>query len=326
MATGLGHDRKSMKNSDDFVLTSVAHAATLRGMVRESSSHASSPFSGPSEPATFYRGPAQEEALARLEWLLTERQRCGLVVAGSGMGKSHLAVAAARRLGGLGAEVTVLSLAGLPAGEWLDLLLDRLPLDPASRQEAINPWLKLENHLRENAILGRPVVFIFDDVDRAPADARAGIGRLVASTEPRFATTMIVATARPEGIGDVPEAIRQRATVRIELSPWGVEDVAAYVADNLCIAGRNTGLFTEAASATICRFANGVPEIIRRLAHLSLAAADSGGFDRIDAATVEEVWRELSPWQTGREEPAGEPVEPSVAAPTPVRVVRRLWG
>jgi len=99
-------------------------------------------------------------------------------------------VAAARRLGGLGAEVTLLSLAGLPDGEWIDLLLDRLPLDAASRGESIKPWLKLENHLRENAILGRPVVLLFDDIDRAPADARAGIGRIAASAEPRFSTTV----------------------------------------------------------------------------------------------------------------------------------------
>jgi hypothetical protein len=106
---------------------------------------AAAAFDGGLDPAAFHTAPSHEEALARIEWLLDKRQRCGLVVADPGMGKSHLAAAAARRLGGLGAETAVLSLRGLPEGEWLDLLLARLPLDPASRGEVIRPWLKLEN-------------------------------------------------------------------------------------------------------------------------------------------------------------------------------------
>jgi len=300
----------------------IRRVARLHGMVRDRPIETPPPFTGPAEPATLYRGPAQEEALARLEWLVAERQRCGLVVAADGMGKSHLVVAAARQLAGLAAEVAILSLAGLPEGEWLDLLLDRLPLDVASRAEPIRPWLKLENRLRENSLLGRPTVLIFDDLDRGPADALAGVARLVAAAEPRFATTLVVATATPAGLARVPEAIRQRAAVRIELFPWSEADVAAYLAEGLTRAGRPANLFT--AAATIQRFATGVPAIVRRLAHLALAAADSGGLGQVDAATVEAVWRELSPCETA-DHPRAERTA-SDREPPQVRVVRRLWG
>lgn len=293
-------------------------------MVRDRPIETPPPFTGPAEPAALYRGPAQEEALARLEWLVAEGQRCGLVVAADGMGKSHLVVAAARRLAGLAAEVAILSLTGLPEGEWLDLLLDRLPLDAATRGEPIRPWLKLENRLRENSLLGRPTVLIFDDLDRGPADALAGVARLAAAAEPRFATTLVVATATPAGLARVPEAIRQRAAVRIELFPWSEADVAAYLAEGLTRAGRPADLFTATAAATIQRFATGVPAIVRRLAHLALAAADSGGLERVDAATVEAVWRELSPSETA-DHPLAERAA-SEREPPQVRVVRRLWG
>lgn len=242
------------------------------------------------------------------------------------MGKSHLAIAAARRLGGLGAEVAVLSLAGLPEEEWLELLLDRLPLDAASRDESIKPWLKLENHLRENAILGRPVVLLFEDIDQAPSDAQAGIGRIAASAEPRFATTVIVATARPEGISSVPEAVRQRAAVRIELAPWSEDDVVEYLADTVTRAGLDRKVFSSSAAATIQRFATGVPAIIRRLAHLSLAAVDAAGLARVDAATVESVWRELSPQNVETSSLQAVPPSPENQQPPQVRVVRRLWS
>jgi type II secretory pathway predicted ATPase ExeA len=294
-------------------------------MVRDRDASAPAPFSGVIHPTTFHATPAHDEALARLEWLVGQRQRCGLVVAAAGMGKSHLAVAASRRLGGLGAEVAVLTLAGLPDGEWLDLLLDRLPLDAASRAEAVRPWLKLENRLRENTLLGRPTVLVCDDIDRGPADAREGLARLVAAAEPRFGTTVIVATTTVVGLAQVPDAIRQRAAVRIDLPPWSDADVADYLATTLARAGRPAGLFSTAAAVTINRFAAGAPEVIRRLAHLSLAAADAEGLATVEAATIEEVWRELSPPEPLHAATRDDDAEATTVEPR-FKAVRRLWG
>lgn len=264
-------------------------------MVRDRLSAAASAFDGRLEPATFHRSPSREEALARLEWLMAERQRCGLVVAEPGLGKSHLAAAAARRLGGLGAETAVLSLRGLPDGEWLDLLLARLPLDPASRAEMTRPWLALENRLRENTLLERPTVLIVDDLDLAPADAVAGVARLVAAGEPRFATTCIVATITPTRLGSIPDGIRQRSAVRIDLPAWTADDVAAFVAFALERAGADADCFSDAAIDTLTRFAGGVPRVVTRLARLAAVAAAGEGLDVVDAGTVERAWRELMP-------------------------------
>jgi type II secretory pathway predicted ATPase ExeA len=289
-------------------------------MVRDRLDTAASAFDGRLEPATFHRSPSSEEALARLEWLLAERQRCGLVVAEPGLGKSHLAAAAARRLGGLGAETAVLSLRGLPAGEWLDLLLARLPLDPASRAEATRPWLALENRLRENALLERPTVLILDDLDLAPADAIDGVARLVAAGEPRFATTCVVATTTPAGLAAIPDGVRQRSAVRIDLPPWSEADVAAFVAFALDRAGADADCFSEPAVETLARFAAGVPRVATRLARLAAVAAAGEGLDRVDAGTVERAWRELMP---DHESPRPATAPPSAA---PIRPVRKLFG
>ncbi|MCE9631974.1 MAG: hypothetical protein K8S94_14825 [Planctomycetia bacterium] len=294
-------------------------------MVRERLHLAAAAFDAAIDPAGFHMGPAQEEALARLEWLLTERQRCGLVVAAAGLGKSHLAAVAARRLGGLGAEVAVLSLHGLPVGEWLDLLLARLPLDPASRAEAIRPWLALENRLRENTLMERPTVLIFDDVDHAPDDALDGIARLVAAGEPRFASTVIVALATPTGLPRVPDAVRLRAAVRIDLPLWSEDDVAAYMATALHRGSADADAFSDTAVTTLARFSGGVPRMACRLARLSAIAAAGESLDRVDAATVERVWRELLPAETDTAAEADDSPRRPAARPQ-VKAVRRLWG
>ncbi len=281
-------------------------------------------FDGTPEPVTFHAGLPQEEALARLEWLCGNRERCGIVVGDPGVGKSHLAAVAARRLAGLGAEVAVLSVGGLPEGEWLELLLDRLPLDQRSRAEAIRPWQKLENRLRQNALLERTTALVFDDADRAPADALAGIARLVAAVEPRFGSVLVIVTAQPAGLRHLPDEIRQRAAVRIELTPWEEPDVAAFIAAALRRAGADPGLFSAQAVETMARFTAGVPRHVVRLARLALAAAAGDGLGIVDAATIERAWRELMP----AEQPvAGTDAEPGAAdRPPTVRVVRRLWG
>jgi MSHA biogenesis protein MshM len=290
-------------------------------MVRDRLTFTDPPFTGSLEPESFYCGAAQEEALARLEWVVEERQRSCLMVGDAGTGKSHFAAVAARRLGGLGAEVAVLSLRGLPAGDWLDLLLERLPLDPLSRAEPLRAWQKLENRLRENRLMERPTALIFDDVDLGPADAVEGIERLVAAVEPRFARTLVVATASATGLAAVPAAVRHRAAVRIELTPWSEADVAAFLGHELRRVGGGDDSFSPEAVATLARFAGGVPRTVVTLARLALVAAAGDGADRVDAATVERVWRELAP--TSHDESAAASAAP--AAPR-FQVVRRLWG
>ncbi len=292
-------------------------------------------FNAMLEPATFYMGAAQEESLARLEWLLEQRQRLGLVVAAGGLGKSHLAAMAVRRLGGLGAEAVLLPLRGIAAGTWLEMLLDRMPLDPASRAEPRHAWQKLDDRLRENTLMERTTAVVFDDIDHAPADAVEGILRLITSPEPRHSRVLVVATVRPEGLARLPDDLLHRSVVRIELEPWSSEEVA----DFLDLSVRRDGVaaaFSPDAAETIARLSDGVPRVVCQLAGLAVAAATGDGSRRIDAATVERSWRELSSAGGSRPPTDANTAEPKLAAepkraatdrsPQQVRAVRRLWG
>ena len=262
-------------------------------MVRDAWNFTAVPFEGTLTPAAFCCGQPQEEVLARLEWLFRERQRFGLITGASGVGKSHLATMAVRRLGGLGAEAVLLSLSGVPEGAWLDLVLARLPLDRASCDEPLSAWQKLENRLRENRLMERPTVLVVDDLDQAPPDALAGLTRLIGSPEPRFAWTLVVGTATPPA--DLPAGLRDRASLRIELDPWSEADVAHFLATSLVRVGGNPTIFSPAAMATISRFTGGQPRLVCRLAHLALAAAAGEGQACVGAATVERVWLTLTP-------------------------------
>lgn len=286
-------------------------------------------FDASLEPATFFMGSPQEEALARLEWLIDKRLRLGLVVAESGCGKSHLAAMAARRLGGVGAEAVVLPLRGLAEGDWLPLLIDRLPLDPASRRESTRHWQKLDDHLGENALMERPTVLVFDDIEHAPADAIDGIVRLISSPDPRHARLLVVATIRPAGLAKLPDDLVGRSVVRIELPPWGSADTVAFLQAEIRRVDGREGVFSEDAAMTLARLSGGVPRTVCQIAGLSIAAAAGDGLDAVDAGTVERAWRELSAAggaPVGSAPPDRAAAEPATEARPQVRAVRRLFG
>ena len=120
-------------------------------------------------------------------------------------------------------------------------------------------------------------------------------------------------------------AVRQRAAVRIDLPGWNADEVATYLGRELARAGLPTDLFTTAAVPTIQRFAHGVPRDVRRLAHLALTVALGEELTAIDAATIEQVWRELAPAGVLNPPAAGpEPADQRAAAQ--VQPVRRQWG
>jgi len=296
-------------------------------MVRDAWNFSGTPFEGTLSPATFCCGQPQEEVLARLEWLLAERQRFALVTGDEGMGKSHLATMAVRRLGGLGAEAVLLSLRGVPAGEWLELCLQRLPLDRASRDEPVSSWQKLENRLRENRLMERPTVLVIDDLDQAPADALAGLARLVGSPEPRFSWTLVVGTAACPA--DLPAGLRAQAALPIPLEPWHEADVARFLAESLTRVGGDPAVFSGAAVATLARFTGGQPRLVCQVAHFALAAAAGDGLAEVDAATIERAWLVLKPAgevsdAVNTRLDAGQPQPPAPSRPR-VRAVRRLF-
>ena len=264
-------------------------------MVRDNWNFTANPFEATRTPASFYCGKPQEEALARLEWICQERQRFAIVVGVEGAGKSHLSTMALRRASGLGAETVLLSLRGIPKGEWLPLLLERFPLDYASRRESITDWQKLENRLRENRLMERSTVIFVDDIDHAPADAIAGIERLVNSAEPRFSWTTVVGTATESSIENISHALRNQAAMRVHLDPWDTDDVCTFLSTAIARVGGDPAIIPSATADTVARFAGGLPRLVSRLAHLSLAAAAGDGLANVDSSTVERVWRELYP-------------------------------
>jgi general secretion pathway protein A len=88
-------------------------------------------------------------------------------------------------------------------------------------------------------------------------------------------------------------AFAQRVGVAYHLEPLDRAQVAAYVAHRLAVAGRTTALFTEEAIDVIHQVSGGVPRRINVVAQAALLVGFGLEAPQIDAAVVDDVWRDL---------------------------------
>ena len=140
-----------------------------------------SPFRGLLDPKFFYQSPTHEEALARLQFLVHQQRRLGLLVGPPGSGKSLLLEVFAAQLRRNARPVAKLSLLGVEPAELLWLLAADwgLSLEPTQSLAAL--WRAVTDRLIEYRYQQLEAVVLLDDADqadRAGVAARDAVGPL----------------------------------------------------------------------------------------------------------------------------------------------------
>ena len=125
------------------------------------------PFRGGIDPKFFYESPTHEEALARLQFLVEERQRLGLLMGETGTGKSMLLEVVARQLRRGGSQVANHQLLGADLREFLWLIAAELGLNPGGRDDVFRLWRCILDRLAENRYQQLDTVLLFDDAHEA---------------------------------------------------------------------------------------------------------------------------------------------------------------
>ena len=84
-------------------------------------------------------------------------------------------------------------------------------------------------------------------------------------------------------------ALTQRIGVRFDLLPLAVEDVRAYLAHRVEVAGGARTLFTEEAVARLHAASGGIPRVLNQLATQALLEGMARGASRVDGKVAEAV-------------------------------------
>lgn len=267
---------------------------------------ATSPFRCRPEANGFYESPMYEEALARLEFLVEEQRRLGLLLGPAGSGKSLVLSVFASRMGIMGRAAPHLSLAGVAPEEFPELLAGGLGLILPCRYSVAAMWRRIEDRLAEFRYQQTAVVVLLDDADAARADVLAQVTRLAKIDSRPDSRLTIVLAAQPAGLANLPEGLLEMADLRIDLGAWEPADTAQFIQTALAKAGRSAPAFCESAIARLHELSGGIPRKVSQLADLALVAGAGRRLSAIDAETVESACLELGAVEVFARAPASQ--------------------
>jgi type II secretory pathway predicted ATPase ExeA len=252
-----------------------------------------SPFRGHLDPRAFHRGAAQDEALARLHFLVEERRTLGLVLGDRGAGKSLLLQAFATELGSTQFEWARLGLLGIGRREFLWQLAGELGIE--SRRTAGEAVLHraIDDHLIANRFQQLSTVLLLDDVDEASPDVLGEIVRLALFNQTHDVGLTLVVAAHPERLSRLGDRLLELAELRVDLLGFDQDDTAALIRKLLAEAGRSSPIFSEAAVQRIQELSGGIPRRIKQLADLALVGGAGANLAQIEPVMIDLVYQEL---------------------------------
>lgn len=251
------------------------------------------PFGSQSEVPYFYRTPAVEEALARLEFLLEQHRRLGVVVSAAGGGKSVLLQALALQHRKRGQQVVSLNLTGLTGHDFVWQLAAGLNANPDEDATPFALWRQVQESLTAIRHEGRLTIALFDDADRADAEVLRAVERLVQWDPTHESQFTVILSSRPESLMLLGETLLDQVELRVELEPWNAEETAAFLATALRQAGSVRDAFHPEASRRLFELSGGVPRQVAQIADLALLAGAGHQLPHVDRATIDAVHQEL---------------------------------
>jgi len=254
------------------------------------------PFGKALAPQMLHRHDAHAEAVARIDWCISERA-IGVLTGEVGAGKT---VAVRAALANLDTSRHTVIYLGNPAVGGRGLyagIVSALGAVPRFHKAALIPQtmdlLAAEEHER-----GRTVVLVLDEGHLLSADQLEEL-RLLSNSEldshSPFACLLVgQPTLRRRIKLGTFAALDQRIALRYAMNGMTNDETASYVGHHLKLAGRSDTLFSDDAIALIHQVARGLPRAVNNLAIQSLVAAYAANKTIVDESSARAAVTEVT--------------------------------
>ena len=253
------------------------------------------PFSKTPDPRFLYFSRAHEEALARLQYAVEEKEMI-LLTGEIGCGKTTLTRALMDSLNENYRIVLILN-PRLTATQFLRTIARRLEVNVPyyykdDLLEAI--YQKLYMDYEE----GVTAVIIIDEAQLIPRKETFEEIRLLTNFQLDDTNLIsLVLVGQPDILRRLKHKtyapLRQRIGLFYHLGPLSEEDVLEYIRHRLKVSGRDDPLFTDEALSLIYRHSGGIPRLINSIATSALLDAFSKDLPIIDDRSIKDAVREL---------------------------------
>ena len=256
----------------------------------------SQPFSLTPDPAFLYLGPAHREALAAVEYGLTDRRGFVTLVGEVGTGKTTLLYSLLRRLGPE-FQVAYVTYTHQSVRRLLNSVLKDLGI-PAPGTSKAALILALNRHLRRRGEEGGTTAIVVDEAQNLSDQAFEEL-RLLSNLETCTQKLIqIVLVGQPELQDRLrrPQLrqIQDRVSVRSVVNPLPDKEMRRYIEHRLqLVGGTADALFMPWALRLIIRRAAGIPRRANILCHNALLFAYGRNLPRVTARIAREAMADM---------------------------------
>jgi type II secretory pathway predicted ATPase ExeA len=254
----------------------------------------SRPFNKTPDPKFLFYSRSHEEALARLQHGVEEKEII-LLTGEIGSGKTTLSRAL---MDSLGDEYRVISIINprLTPSQFLRSIAKRFQIDSIQGKDNLLEFIY--EKVYEDYTKGVTPVVIIDEAQLIPGKDTFEEIRLLSNFQLDEENLLsLILIGQPDLMEKLERKaylpLRQRIGLRYHLNPLNDEEVRQYILHRLSIAGGAEPLFSDDAVAAICKFSRGIPRNINNIASNSLLEGFGMDVRRISREIVYDVAREL---------------------------------
>lgn len=253
------------------------------------------PFSKTPDPRFLYMSTGHREALARLQYVLEERE-IALLTGEIGCGKTTISRALMDTMGPA-YHFSFIFNPRLTALEFLRMIASNLKVENPSMAKdfLLGEITEALYDLHEK---GRCLVVVVDEAQLIPGREIFDEIRLLTNFQLDDVNLLsIIIMGQPELrkliSAQVYEPFRQRVAMTYHLLPLTLDETQEYLDFRMTVAGGSAGLFAPDAVQRIHELTAGVPRKINTLATNALLTGFGKDMTWIDASVIEEIKNEL---------------------------------
>jgi type II secretory pathway predicted ATPase ExeA len=252
------------------------------------------PFSKTPDPGFLFYSKSHEEALARLQ-LAVEEKEIILLTGEIGSGKTTLSRALMDSLGDNYRIISILN-PRLTAPQFIRIIARRFGIDHNQPKDDLLE--AIHTRVFEDYTKGITPVIIIDEAQLIPDRSTFEEIRLLTNfqlDEENLLCLIMIGQPdlkkRLERKAYLP--LRQRIGLFYHLNPLSDDEIREYIRHRLRVAGRDKPLFSDDAIEAICKFSRGIPRNINNIASNSMFEAFGAGRELIDGEVVRDIANEL---------------------------------
>jgi general secretion pathway protein A len=256
------------------------------------------PFELTPNPTFLFLSPKHSEALSNLEYGLSAAKPVTVLIGEAGTGKTTLLRAALQSERCRNVRCVYLNNPALTRDEFVETLARRFDLSAEAAKSKAVLLAELERVLRDRRAAGETTALVVDEAQSLSIELLEEV-RLLANIETSTQKLLPLVLAGQPELGErlndpALRQLKQRVALRCEITPFDLQETAAYIATRVRTAGGEASrLFTREAVTLIHEYSRGIPRTISVMCDNALVSGMALGRQPVDRAIVLEVSRDF---------------------------------